>query len=198
MKPPQWPPPELSALLDVGIRSDKALRRQQHQDVIIRFIGCCICSDMLAHVTIQIACAVQLMEERMERIAQCVCGSLRAITTGDPALTYVCHCNECQRRTGSVMHAGASFLKAQVRVKGVAKVFTRLGNSGGTLRFHFCPECGSTVVWDADKFPDRIGVAIGCFADRDFPPPTLSVWEEGMHDWVGLPHGLSRYEQAPT
>jgi hypothetical protein len=39
----------------------------------------------------------------------------------DPTLTYVYHCSACQRRTGSVMHAGASFLKGQVRIDGQPK-----------------------------------------------------------------------------
>ena len=134
----------------------------------------------------------------MERIAQCACGSLRAIASGDPARAYVCHCRACQRRTGSVVHAGAYYQRAQVRVEGMAKVFTRAGTSGADLRFHFCPECGSTVVWYADRYLDRVGVAIGCFADPDFPAPTLSVWEEGMHEWLGLPANLDRYKQAPA
>ena len=143
-------------------------------------------------------CPVITMEKKVERIAQCVCGSLRVIASGEPALVYLCHCKGCQRRTGSVMHAGASYPRAQVRIEGPDRVFIRRGNSGGDLRFHFCPECGSTVVWDADKFPDRVGVALGCFADPSFPAPTLSVWEESMHEWVGLPPGLVHHGQAPA
>jgi Glutathione-dependent formaldehyde-activating enzyme len=79
----------------------------------------------------------------MQRVAQCVCGSLRAITTGDPALVYVCHCRECQRRTGSVLHAGASFMKTQVRVEGPSTVFARVGNR--------VAYCASTSVRRADR-----------------------------------------------
>ncbi|MBN9563243.1 MAG: GFA family protein [Alphaproteobacteria bacterium] len=134
----------------------------------------------------------------MERIAHCACGSLRAIASGDPGIAYVCHCRECQRRTGSVMHAGAFYSRTQVRLEGPAKIFTRRGDSGGEVHCHFCPECGSTVAWFADKLPDRVGIAIGCFADPEFPAPTLSVWEEAMHEWVGLPTGVSRWKQTPT
>jgi hypothetical protein len=38
-----------------------------------------------------------------------------------------------------VVHAGAYFLKEQVRVEGAAKVFTRAGTSAD-VRFHLCPE----------------------------------------------------------
>jgi hypothetical protein len=35
----------------------------------------------------------------MERTAQCHCGSLRIIATGDPDRVYLYHCEACQRRT---------------------------------------------------------------------------------------------------
>jgi hypothetical protein len=36
----------------------------------------------------------------MERVAECHCGQLRAITSGEPNSVYVCHCKACQRCTG--------------------------------------------------------------------------------------------------
>ena len=43
----------------------------------------------------------------MERIAECHCGQLRAITSGEPESMYVCHCKACQRRTGAIIHTAA-------------------------------------------------------------------------------------------
>jgi len=48
-------------------------------------------------------------------------------------------------------------------------------------------------VWDADGNryldlrPEHYGIAVGAFADPDFPPPTLSVWEQTKHAWINLP-----------
>jgi hypothetical protein len=134
----------------------------------------------------------------VERTARCVCGSLRAIASGEPARVFVCHCIECQRRTGSVLQAGAFYAKSAVRLEGPAKVFSRPGTSGGQVRCYFCPECGSHVAWQAERYPDLFGVAIGCFADPGYPGPTLSVWEQTMHPWVGLPSGVDRHTQAPA
>ena len=41
----------------------------------------------------------------------------------------------------------------------------------------------------ADR-PGLIAVAIGPFADRHFPQPTVSVYESRMHPWVALPDGI--------
>jgi len=63
----------------------------------------------------------------------------------------------------------------------------RTAESGNTLTFYFCPTCGSTVYWENEGFPGIVAVAIGNFADPNFPAPTIAVWEETRHPWVSLP-----------
>ena len=109
----------------------------------------------------------------MERTAECHCGQLKAIASGEPQTVYVCHCKACQHRTGAVVHNGSSWLKAQVRIEGEHKVYDRMADSGFAIRFHFCPRCGSSVFWEGDRSPTTCGIAVGCFADPDFPAPDL-------------------------
>ena len=131
----------------------------------------------------------------MEKTATCACGSLRVTVTGDPAVVNVCHCQSCQRRTGSVMHVGVYFLKPNVRAEGPETLFVRDAEEGGRkIRFRFCPTCGSTVYWDADLRPDYFGLGAGSFAEPGFPTaPTYSVWEEFKHHWVNLPETIQHY-----
>jgi hypothetical protein len=55
------------------------------------------------------------------------------------------------------------------------------------VTFHFCPICGSTVYWEGEGFREHVAVAIGNFADPNFPPPTIAVWEQSRHVWLALP-----------
>ena len=132
----------------------------------------------------------------MERTAQCHCGSLRVIATGDPEFVNVCHCQACQRRTGAVVHSGAFYRKEQVRTEGATKVYARDVEGVRKVRCHFCPECGSNVYWYADVLPGYMGVAVGAFADPSFPPPTFSLWEETKHPWVHVPEGVPRFPRG--
>ena len=86
----------------------------------------------------------------MERTAECHCGSLRAIVSGDPEWVDLCHCKAC-RRTGTAFHFGATYLKDRVRLEGERKIYQRDGDSGYPIRFHFCPKCGSNVYWEGDS-----------------------------------------------
>jgi len=123
------------------------------------------------------------------RQASCSCGQLRVTCVGEPVRLSMCHCLECQRRTGSPFGVQAQFRREQAMVEGKATEFERVGDDGNRVTFRFCPECGSTVYWTLDGVPDIIAVAIGDFADRDFPAPRISVYESRRHPWVIVPDG---------
>jgi hypothetical protein len=122
----------------------------------------------------------------MERTAQCHCGSLKVIASGEPERVYLCHCKACQRRTGTAFHFGTGWAKTQVRIEGKHKIYQRGADSGSNIRFYFCPNCGTSLYWESDRNPLGCGVAGGAFVDASLPPPTSSIFEEDMHDWLGL------------
>jgi hypothetical protein len=120
----------------------------------------------------------------LSRLAKCSCGSLRLSAEGQPQAVVACHCIDCQRRTGSVFGVGAYYPKEQVQISGEARSFVRPTDAGHEFTTNFCPNCGSSVYWASGKNPGLIGVAVGAFADRSFPAPVRSVWEQSMHPWA--------------
>lgn len=126
------------------------------------------------------------------RRAACSCGQLHLTAEGEPLRVSTCHCLECQRRTGAVISNQARFRREQITVNGTATAWKRKGESGNTLTGYFCATCGSTVYLENEAFPEFVAVAIGNFADPNFPAPTVSVWEETHHPWVSLPPDTKR------
>lgn len=121
------------------------------------------------------------------RRAACSCGQLALTIEGEPVRISMCHCLECQRRTGAVISNQARFRREQIAFSGQSAVWKRTAESGNALAFHFCPTCGSTVYWESEGFPGYVAVAVGNFADPAFPAPTIAVWEEARHPWLALP-----------
>jgi hypothetical protein len=121
------------------------------------------------------------------RRAACSCGQLHLTIEGEPSRISMCHCLDCQRRTGAVISNQARFRLEQVSFAGKTNAWTRTAESGNALTFHFCPICGSTVYWENESLPGYITIAIGNFADPNFPAPTIAVWEQSRHPWVSLP-----------
>lgn len=131
------------------------------------------------------------------RTASCSCGQLRIEVVGEPLGIGICHCLACQRRTGSVFAALASFA-APYKVSGTATDYVRVGDQGARFRFRFCPVCGTTL-FHTEEGEERssVGVAVGAFADPNFPSPRVSVYECRRHPWVQLPPGTIAYEKDP-
>ena len=99
------------------------------------------------------------------RRAACSCGQLHLTIEGEPSRISMCHCLECQRRTGAAISNQARFRRDQVTFAGKSTAWMRTAESGNALTFHFCPTCGSTVYWEGEGFPGYVAVAIGNFAD---------------------------------
>ena len=73
-----------------------------------------------------------------DREAACSCGQLQVIVRGDPIRVAMCHCLECQRRTGSTFGVQAFYPREQVRLaKGLVKRYARRADSGRTVTFNF-------------------------------------------------------------
>lgn len=131
------------------------------------------------------------------RVASCNCGQLRATCKGpDPERISLCHCNLCQKQSGSAFAIQARYPKEQVAIEGrstawnipleAAKAlpYRNCVVAGGGGTFYFCPVCGSTVWYTADADDSRIGIKIGAFADPTFPAPKVSGFEAYRHPWA--------------
>ena len=119
-----------------------------------------------------------------KRTATCACGQLRVTCEGEPAKVSLCHCLECQRRTGSTFGIAAFFSRDAIQTEGNFRSYWRKADSGFAVHFQFCPVCGSTVFWEPERKPDAVAVAVGCFGDPMFPAPSQSVYNERRHAWV--------------
>ncbi|MBI1399954.1 GFA family protein [Hyphomonas sp.] len=120
------------------------------------------------------------------RLASCRCGQLTVTCEGEPVRVSVCHCLNCQRRSGSAFAVQARWPDAQVSVSGTFKEWTAISDSGNRATFHFCPDCGSTLWYTAEAMPGLTALAVGAFADPAFPSPEYSVYEGRKHAWVAI------------
>ena len=136
--------------------------------------------------------ATTARERAMKRTAQCACGQVSAVVEGDPIKVFVCHCDYCQKRTGSVFGVTCYYPHERIlELNGKTRVFAESANSIG-IQYEFCPNCGTTVHWSygpamVKKYPalsQYRGFAVGCFADKSFPGPDIEVQRQYAHSWV--------------
>jgi len=129
-----------------------------------------------------------------DRTANCACGQLSLTATGEPVRVSVCHCRQCQKRTGSPFGQQARFPRGRVEIYGQRSCFERTADSGNHIAFYFCPACGSTVYYEMEADPETYGIPVGGFADSTFPAPWVSVYEAYKHAWVSLPSDIEHID----
>jgi len=139
----------------------------------------------------------------MTRVAQCHCGQVKITCEGEPDPVLMCSCQLCQRRTGSPIHIGAWFRLEDVVIEGETKQFMRQGDQRNAVTFNFCPTCVTSIWWpnpmgDASPLAGRIGIAGGCIADPDFPPPSAAFYQKRKHPWISTPDNISCYLEGRT
>ena len=103
----------------------------------------------------------------MSFTAQCACKRVSITLVRDPVRCFVCHCDYCQRITGSVGVAAALFSESDVEeIAGEFREFDpQLANWPGTKRYN-CVNCGAGVHWvNPVAFPSMRLVALGCNDD---------------------------------
>ena len=123
--------------------------------------------------------------------ASCQCGRLTAtIDDGAEPMIVLCHCIDCQKRSGSPFGEMAYFATDAVAIEGNAHEYARPTDAGNTYTNGFCPTCGSTLFGIASKYPGITGISVGTISDPHFPPPTRSVYEQTRHRWLEMPPNL--------
>ena len=93
--------------------------------------------------------------------------------------------------------AALARFSAPFEVFGTAAEYVRVGDQGAKFIFRFCPVCGTSVFHTEDGDNESVSVAVGAFADPNFPAPQVSVYDSRRHPWVQLPPGTRTVRQRP-
>ena len=111
-------------------------------------------------------------------------------------MIVLCHCFDCQRRSGSPFGEVAYYPADSVAISGEAREYTRPTEEGNTFTSGFCPSCGSTVYARASKYLGIIGITVGTLTDSGAPLPARSVYEQSKHHWIEMPAGVARHPRG--
>lgn len=128
----------------------------------------------------------------------CACSAIRYDVTAEPYTAYCCHCNACQKRTGS-----AFGLSMQVPTTGLViagetpRTRVRIADSGNEFIVHFCGKCGSSLYSAAAARPEVRVVYIGTLDDPTAVSPRLNIWTDFALPWLPLDPALPDIPRQP-
>ncbi|MDD9915541.1 MAG: GFA family protein [Rhodospirillaceae bacterium] len=137
----------------------------------------------------------------MENEGGCVCGAVRFGATGEALRVTICHCNWCQRRTGSAFGIEVVYREDQVSVSGdTVSTYRHVSDeSGRWLDVAFCGRCGSNLGFTLEAAPGIRTLPAGAFDDpSQFSPERQEfrhVYIRSRRDWSDLSDNVAVYEQ---
>jgi len=128
----------------------------------------------------------------------CMCGDISYEYTGEPAVTALCHCSDCQKWSGGGTQSMVGVPSSAFNVtKGTPKSFTTIGADSGKehARF-FCGNCGSSLYSQPASMP---GVTIIRAGGLDNGASEIPIAVEFFSpNRRGFVHAVEGAQQAKT
>ena len=137
---------------------------------------------------------------QIQQTGGCVCGRVRYACSAAPLRVTVCHCQWCQRRTGSAFGIQVVYAREQVQFTHAEPARYRhiSDESGRWLDQEFCSTCGSNIGLTLEAAPEIQAISAGTFDDPSFVDATQldfrHVFVRSARSWSNIPADLEQYE----
>jgi len=122
-----------------------------------------------------------------DRTGQCLCGSVSFTAHGAVKEADICHCGMCRKQNGGGPYYATQF-KGGVSVNPSESLKWYQGSAYGERGF--CSNCGSSVMWRLQAFPDKIGVSLGALDDTAGIKPEAHIFTDNGPDYYTIPNDL--------
>ena len=129
----------------------------------------------------------------------CLCGNIRYEVKGDPDIVVVCHCEWCQRRTGSAFAVIPKWEQPDFELTaGELTYYRTVNETGRWLDLGFCGNCGTNIGFTQERRPTARAIDAGTLDDpsvvnrehHDF----RYIFVRSLQDWTHIPEGARTYE----
>ncbi len=128
----------------------------------------------------------------------CSCGAIRYTCTEPPFVTYLCHCTECRKRTGSAFSFMLQVPSDGFRLdEGTPKTRERVADSGNVITYHFCGDCGTNIFGINSARAQVRGVHGGALDEPANYPIQANIWTDSALNWAHMDETLERFAKAP-
>jgi hypothetical protein len=128
----------------------------------------------------------------------CLCGAVRYEVEGPPLVVAHCHCNDCQRGSGTGHSTGAMFPADTMRLTGPVTEFTVKSDNGNQVTRVFCPACGSPVLGRNSGMEGYLTIALGTLDDSSGFEPQVVVFARSRKPWDIMDESLPTFDAQPN
>jgi len=125
----------------------------------------------------------------------CACGAVRYRLASQPMFVNCCHCQDCQRQTGSAFVINAIIETDRIELlSGVPEPARVPTDSGRPHDIYRCADCRTALWSDYGHRPALRFVRVGTLDDPAALPPNAHIFTRSKLPWVGLPADAPAFE----
>lgn len=125
----------------------------------------------------------------------CLCGTVKFEIQGDFESFYLCHCQHCQKDTGSAHAANLFSQSAKLTWLSGADAVTSFTLPGTRHNKSFCKLCGSALP--STKLADLLVVPAGCLDTKISMSPTAHIFLSRKAAWEAELGEAQKFEELP-
>lgn len=117
----------------------------------------------------------------------CHCGFITIEGEIDPERVSICHCTDCQARTGSAFGVSVPVPGNTFKMTGQPTTYLKTTAESGNPRLQaFCPRCGSSIysTTPGDGRQAAYMVRVGILKERDRLVPKRQNWFRSAMPWL--------------
>lgn len=129
----------------------------------------------------------------------CLCGRVSYSADAEPVMTVACHCEHCQRQTGTSFSiiVGVSDTALTFANDETLKTYKDKGESGYSVYRRFCGNCGSPIVTTVDTVPGLSFIKAGTLNDKSWLQPGSHIWCDSAQSWLELGEEIPCFGRNP-
>lgn len=129
---------------------------------------------------------------------RCFCGDIRYRVTQEPITYYLCHCTECQQRTGSAFALSLWVRRSSLEVlAGEPSKYVVAPEGGKTKTACYCARCTARLWGEPAAAPDLAIVQPGTLEQPTGLEPVAHIWTRSAQPWFVFPPDAVKYEVQP-
>lgn len=128
----------------------------------------------------------------------CLCGGVNFQISGPFLRASYCHCQHCQKRTGSAASAQGRVAQEHFKLLGGQDLLRSFSPVEGSRPKVFCSRCGSSLLSGDPLVDDEVSVRLGVLDGDPGIRPEIRAFIDSAPTWAPVPDdGLRRFGGGP-
>ena len=128
---------------------------------------------------------------------KCLCEKVTYSISEKPLFMGQCHCDDCQKSSGTGHMSLAFFPSDSVTMKGDTNSYTTKADSGAEVTRHFCADCGSRIFGTNSVLTTVMSITAGSMDDHSWFKANRIVYNKAKPEWDFMDESIPTFDEMP-